>query len=287
MANKKTILDEKYSPRFMDKNLKKPKVSVIMTVFNAEAYLKEALTSVFDQTFSDFEFIIINDGSTDESSQIIQTHTDPRIIFVNHVENAGTITRLNEGVRLAKGEYIARLDSDDVWSDKDKIAKQVTFLDLHHEYGLLGTLGNAIDKNGSTLYSLNYPLYDKNIRRNILIKNCFLNSSVIFRKELPKRIGVYDKEEKHAEDYGLWLRIGTISKFANLPYNGTSYRITAEGDSLSNNIRSIENCILLIKKYRNNYPSFFWGIIKWNLKLHILKIFNIDTFIKIKKFLKK
>ncbi len=248
---------------------------------------KFAISSVLCQTYQNFELVIVNDGSKDKSADVVREFNDPRIIFIDNKNNAGVIARLNEGLALAKSEYIARLDSDDVWTDKDKLAKQIAFLDSNPEYGLLGTLGTAVNEKATMLYPLNYPTTNEEIRKKLLIKNCFINCSVIFRKNLLKSSGNYRKEDKHAEDYSLWLRLGRISKIANLPDRTVSYRVSAQGDSISNNIRSIQNCILLIKENRKYFPSYFLGLLKWNLKLLILKTIGIRNFTKLKTDLKK
>ena len=266
--------------------MRNPKITVLMPVYNAEAYIGQAIESVLSQTFSDFEFVIVNDGSKDRSADIVRLFADPRIRLIDNKENAGVIARLNEGLALTEGEYIARIDADDVWADKEKLAKQAAFLDMNRDYGMIGTLGTAIGKSGEKLYPLDYPTADAEIRKKALVKNCFINCSVMIRKSILGKSGGYDAAEKHAEDYGLWLRIGSVSKFANLPERMVSYRVTPEGDSLSNNIRSIRNSILLAKKHRRNYPSYLQAMAKWNLKLAILKLIGISKFTDIKKKIK-
>ena len=267
----------------MDKDMKNPKATVLMPAYNAEAYIREAIESVLSQTFSDFEFLIINDGSQDSTADIVRSFHDPRIVFADNKDNAGVIARLNQGLSLALGEYIARIDSDDVWSDREKLAKQIGFLDQNPGYGLLGTLGTAIGKSGEKLFPLDFPLGDADIRKSFLIRNCFINCSAVLRKSLLEKSGGYDPSEKHAEDYGLWLRLGNVSKIANLPESMVCYRVTPEGDSLSNNIRSIRNSIMLAKKHRHSYPSYFAAMAKWHAKLLILRMIGIGRFTELKK----
>src|SRR4051812_15533497 len=114
-----------------------PKISVLLPVYNAEPYLKEAIDSVLQQTFADFELIIINDGSKDRSADIIKSYTDKRILFIDQ-ENIGLSATLNKGIALARGEYIARQDNDDI-SRPERFRKQVTYLDAHPRTMLLGT----------------------------------------------------------------------------------------------------------------------------------------------------
>lgn len=108
-----------------------------MPVYNAQEYIREAIDSILNQTFSDFEFIIINDGSTDNSVEIIKNYNDPRIVLVDNTENKGLVSVLNQGLQLAQGEYIARMDADDI-SLPNRFMEQVNYLDKHPQVGILG-----------------------------------------------------------------------------------------------------------------------------------------------------
>jgi glycosyltransferase involved in cell wall biosynthesis len=124
-----------------------PYVTVLMPVYNTEMYLKEAIDSILNQTFRDFEFIVINDGSTDSTSDIIESYSDPRIIYLQNEKNLGVATSLNKGLSIAKGTYIARMDGDDV-SRCDRLEKQVAFMDANPEIGVCGTWLETIgDRN--------------------------------------------------------------------------------------------------------------------------------------------
>lgn len=116
-----------------------PKVSVVMPAFNAEKYIREAVDSILNQTFTDFEFIIINDGSTDHTKEIILEYDDPRIVLLENEKNSGIVVTLNKGIQFARGEYIARMDSDDI-SLCNRIERQVLFLDSHAHIGLIGSV---------------------------------------------------------------------------------------------------------------------------------------------------
>jgi len=116
----------------------RPKISVIMSVYNGEKYLREAIESILNQTFRDFEFIIINDGSTDKTSEILSSYNDPRIVIINNKRNIGLTKSLNKGLKMVKGEYIARQDADDV-SLPERLERMVNFLDMNRDVGLLGS----------------------------------------------------------------------------------------------------------------------------------------------------
>ena len=129
-----------------------PKISVIMPVLNAELYLKTAIESVLSQTIPDFEFIIINDGSTDKTEEIIKSYQDPRIIYIKNDTNIGLSKSYNLGIRASKGEFIARMDADDI-SFKDRFESQLEFLEAHQEVGVVGGGVILIDESGKEFAS--------------------------------------------------------------------------------------------------------------------------------------
>ena len=121
-----------------------------MSVYNGEKYLREAIDSILNQTFKDFEFIIVNDGSTDNSLKIIKSYNDPRITIINQ-KNTGLAKALNEGIKIAKGKFIARMDADDI-SEPERFKKEYKFMHVHDECVALGTNAIIIDENGNNLY---------------------------------------------------------------------------------------------------------------------------------------
>lgn len=126
-------------------------VSVVMTAYNEEHYITQSINSILKQSYRNLELILINDGSTDRTAEIIQSFSDPRIIFINHKENKNQAIRANEGVSLAKGKYIARLDADDI-SLPDRLEKQVKYLEAHTEISILGGQISIWDENSNSLY---------------------------------------------------------------------------------------------------------------------------------------
>ncbi|MDD5050819.1 MAG: glycosyltransferase [Candidatus Pacebacteria bacterium] len=245
----------------------KPKVSVIIATYNRVHYLERAIESVLAQSYRDWEIIIIDDNSTDNTESAVQKYlSDNRIHYIRHPKNIHILETRTEGVTKAQGEYIAMLDDDDFWNDTGKLKKQVAFLESHGDYNLIGTNAYAIDENEKVLFSLRYPLSDKSLRNRILIKNGFLNSSVLFRKNIAIECGLYDKNEKYVEDYGLWLRMGQKGKFANLPDFAVKYRINNSGITKTKNIEQIRNSFLVVKKNKKYYPGFSLALLKWKLR---------------------
>ena len=206
-----------------------PMVSVVMSVYNGSHFLGDAINSVLAQTYTDLEFIIVDDGSTDDSVTIISgfAERDHRIVFIKK-ENTGLTRSLNTGLQIAKGEFIARIDSDDIWYP-DKLAIQIGFFQREFEYHLLGTAYNEIDTNGSVISeNQRLPILASNdiIKKEIVKFNPFFHSSVVFRRSVLSIVGLYNEEFIYAQDYELWIRIISKFKVANLPYILASKRFS-------------------------------------------------------------
>ncbi len=194
-----------------------PKVTVLMAVYNGERYLREAMESVLCQTFQDFQFLIINDGSTDKTRDLILSYDNARITLVDNEHNVGQTRSLNRGLELAAGELIARQDADDV-SEPERLAKQVAFLDRHLEVALLGTWYKEIDVHGSVIGKKKLPCDATDIRWSLLFFCPFVHSSVMFRRSVvSERIGFYNEALAYSQDYELWHRIARLLPVANLP----------------------------------------------------------------------
>ena len=190
-----------------------PKISVIMSVYNGEKYLREAIESIFNQTFTDFEFIIVNDGSADGSLDIIRSYDDDRIRLIDNEQNIGLTKSLNKALRFAEGEYIARQDADDV-SLPNRLERQVNYLEKHPETAVLGTSVYLINENGKTIaktIALARPTL-KDLHKG----NQFTHGSVIFKKHVIAELGGYNESLKYVQDYELWLRIAKNYRIGNL-----------------------------------------------------------------------
>lgn len=218
----------------------KPKVSVLMPVYNGEKYLREAIDSILGQTYRHYEFIIINDGSTDDSVKIIHEYSDERIRLVHNEKNIGLPATLNKGIELATGEYIARMDSDDI-SLPTRLEKQVKFMDDHPEVGVCGTwiryIGVPRRPWRSTVYK--YPTKPRDIKSRALFDSSFAHPSVIMRSSLLEKFQLrYDTEHLNAEDYGLWQKCGFCFPLANIPEVLLLYRVNPT--SITNSNRDVE-----------------------------------------------
>jgi glycosyltransferase involved in cell wall biosynthesis len=197
--------------------VKEPKVSVVMSVHNEERYVSKAIQSILEQTFSDFEFIIIDDGSAGRTTEILGGYQqeDTRIMALRHQLKKGLAQSLNEGIRMARGRYIARMDADDI-SLPTRLEKQVAFLDMHPEVGLVGTLCYEVDEKDAIVRKWVLPSSPSDVRKALLDLNPLVHSSVMIRKEVFDDIGYYNETLQYSQDYELWLRIARQYEIANL-----------------------------------------------------------------------
>lgn len=208
-----------------------PKVSVIMSVYNDERFIHDAVESILRQTFQDFEFIIINDGSTDRTYEILSSFKDERIRVFNQ-ENRGLTFSLNRCLSLARGEYIARMDGDDI-SMPERFSREISFLEEKPSIGLVGTFAYRIDTQGRKIGLSTYKTEPKEIRENLWIDCPFCHTSVMFRKSCIDKIGGYRERVGPAEDLDLWFRITEHFDGANIPEALHSFRIDPSGITLS------------------------------------------------------
>lgn len=181
-----------------------PKLSVIMSVYNGEKFISEAIESILDQTFTDFEFIIVDDGSTDATPKILQTFSkkDSRIkVLPQH--NQGLTKSLNRGIGIANGTYIARMDADDV-SLPNRLASEISILDSNPQIKCVGTNAIIINENGKSIKKI---IADENKIQNLYKRNCLIHGSLVFKKEALQKIGGYDEHIRFAQDYDLLLRL--------------------------------------------------------------------------------
>jgi len=194
---------------------KYPYISVILSVYNAELYLAESIQSILNQSYRDFELLILNDGSTDRSEQIILSFNDPRIRYFKTESNKGLIFQLNKGILNAKGKYVARMDADDISSAK-RFEKQITFLEENPAIKLVGSCAEVIDEKGkATGRIIDVPKTFEAIKAGILFQCPFIHSSVMGSAEVFKKFG-YSDEFPIAEDYFLWSQITKVYRTANL-----------------------------------------------------------------------
>ena len=216
-----------------------PLVTVLMPVYNGEKYLKEAIESILNQTFRDFEFLIIDDGSADKSAEIIKSFNDARIRLERNETNLGLIKTLNKRLGLAKGKYIARMDCDDISLPK-RLSVQVNFMEKHPEIGVCGSWVKIIGLKQE--FVNRYPQNHEEARAYLLFNTPLAHPSVIIRKDVMEKHELeYDENYKHAEDYELWSRIINYAKVSNIPKVLLHYRMHDASVSKKNSSEQTEN----------------------------------------------
>jgi glycosyltransferase involved in cell wall biosynthesis len=192
-----------------------PKVTVIMTTYNSESYLRMALDSLLNQRFSDFEVVIVDDNSQDATIPIIDSYCDNRIVLINNSKKRGIGYARKIALENARGEYIAILDSDDI-AYKDRLQVQVTFLNEHPDIHLIGSAYEIIDEVGNLKHTARVRAEPLINRWLLLFQDCIANSTAMFRKEFALEVGGYDEQLCTGEDFDLWIRFAAFGRIAQL-----------------------------------------------------------------------
>lgn len=239
-----------------------PRLSVVMSVYNGERYLREAIDSILSQTFEDYEFIIIDDGSTDGTKPILAEYAarDRRIVLTRNETNVGLTHSLNKGLALARGQYVARMDADDI-SLPDRFARQVAFLDEHPAIGVAGTWFQLMDAQGQLVP----PVYEPPALPGFVgwclyFYNPIAHPSVVMRREVVLRVGGYDPALARSQDHDLWCRLRGLTKLANveamllyLRKHDSNISILQCEEGLRNSIRSLK--ALMARTLRRAVPA--------------------------------
>lgn len=276
LFDEKVILNNKDSSQ---PNISKPKVSVIMSAYNEEDSIARAIESILNQTYKNFEFIIINDGSTDRTEKIIKEYQnkDKRIHLISK-ENTGLADSLNIGIKNSSGEYIARMDADDI-SDEKRLEIQVEFLDNNPEIALVGSWCYLIDLANNKKIECRPPTSDKEIRRYMQKDNPFIHSSIMMRRSVIEETGGYELI-KGMEDYELWIRIAKNHKVANIPlflitryenrnlYTRHCYKGLNKYDIYARRL----NCQLKAVINFGLFPQTFWYISRTVISMMLYKL---------------
>lgn len=261
---------------------KTPAITVLLPVYNAEKYLAIAIESILHQTFTDFEFLIIDDCSTDSSWDIIQKYSkqDKRIVSLRNEVNLKGCNTLNKGLKLARGKYIARLDNDD-WSYPDRFEKQFDFMESHPEVGIVGGVMELMNEAGNVIGKRTYHLTDGEIRKKLFRYSPFSHPLVMFRKSILDQAGYYNPAYAPADDYDLYFRMGKLSQFANLPDVLLKYRVV-KGSMTQNLTKRMELTTLMVRRLYGNDGVYKSGLLdRFYSTLHYLSIFIIPSKIKI------
>ena len=266
---------------------KKPTITVLLSVYNAENYVGIAIESILKQSFTDFELIAVDDCSTDKSWDIVQQYMkqDSRVIAKRNEVNLGGCKTLNVGLKLAKGKYIARLDNDD-WSYPNRLEKQFDFLEAHPDVGIVGGVMEIMNQHGEVTGKRKYNISDQEIRNKIFRYSPFSHPLVMIRKSILDKVGSYDPAYAPADDYELYFRIGNESQFANLPDVIMRYRVipssitfmqTKKMELATINVRNQYSKnpnynYTLVDKLYNTFQFFSIYIVPSRLKIYLFNL---------------
>jgi len=256
-----------------------PKVSILIATYNRANLLGRAIESVVDQDFKDWELLIADDGSTDDTEKVVRTFssTDARIKYLRG-PHFGRIAKIsNFGLKEAKGEYVAILDDDDHWCDPQKLTKQVKFLDEHKDYVACGGGFIVVDEDQKVKMKFFKPQTDQEIRKNFLIANPMANSTSMFRLVSAKKVGLYDETILQFADWDFWLKLGLKGKLYNFPEYFSYYLMWAKSMSFSKQKETASSALVILPRYKNYYPRY---------KKAIITIFAYNIYVRFPSFIK-
>jgi len=272
-----------------------PTVSVIIPTYNRAHMVGRAIQSVLNQMYKEFELIVVDDGSTDNTEEVVKGFGDERLRYIRLSEKSGgSAVPRNTGLKVARGEYIACLDDDDSWLDRDKLKAQVEFLSNNLDYVLVGTNSIVVDENGRELSRTLFAEKDNEIRNKLLEQNCFFHSSVMYKKSAAMIFSGYSQVKgtrysNYSNDYELWLIMGTLGRLANLSMYGIKHTASPTDISKKSRTSLCIKDIRLIRKYKDEYPNYWRAIrVRWVGVLNILSqvISDLPPFLGLKKLLK-
>jgi len=258
-----------------------PKVTVLMPVYNGEQYLREAIDSILEQTFKDFEFLIINDGSTDRSREIVESYYDPRIRLVHNESNIGLIATLNKGLELARGEYIARMDSDDI-SYSERLEIQVNFMDFHKQIIACGTWAKFINTEGEIVHYGRSPA-GKKMENLFWIPSPIIHPTVMIKRQPLGQLRYNDYQ--YSEDYDFFLNLKAKGKIDNISEYLLSYRQHDKNITSRHRIIQLKNSYDVFTKHiKADFISFdaFLSLILYEFTLNPLIRFYISKRLAVK-----
>jgi glycosyltransferase involved in cell wall biosynthesis len=278
--------------------MKKPVITVLMTVYNGERYLSESIESILCQTYSDFEFVIIDDASIDKSRKIILSFNDPRIKFINNNRNQGQTASLNNGLKISKGKYIARIDQDDI-SHKTRLEIQYNYLEQNPNISIVGSWAYSIDSKGKYRNTIIHPTKNDFIKESISCGCPLSHSSAFFNCERIIAVGGYPNKLSYAMDWGLWIECAIMGyKFSNINKPLVSIRThnkSATSSKELNLIKLSEMCCLLDqgqlienKKSTVNYSIGLKQILYCKMGFYLFRSMKIsDSFYYLKNIIKE
>ena len=254
----------------MDTNIK-PQISIITLTLNRVGFISKAIKSVQNQSFQDWELIVIDNDSKDNTEALVNDFikNDSRIRYYKNLPAQDISKSRNLGLMLSKGKYIAVLDSDDEWIDKEKLQKQFNFLENNPDYVLIGSNIKIVNEKDKFIENTDFKTEDADIRKKILTQNQIPHSSVLYKEDIANKIGGYDNKLSTVEDLDLFLRLGKLGKMKNLKEITTSYTRHSGGISQKRKLEMAWDHFKIVYRNFGKYPN--WIIGASFAKLRILK----------------
>lgn len=232
------------------------KISIVTTIYNGEKYLEQSISSMLNQSYKNFEFIIVNDGSTDNTLQKLQQIDDPRICLITQ-ENQGQTQALIDGIEQASGELVARMDVDD-FSLPDRLMRQVEFMDAHPNVVFCGSRFQELYGDNLSPQRVQFVQTDSEIKNTISCFNPFAHSAVMFRRDAYFKVGGYDKKYIIGMDYDLWVRLMEIGEAYNIDEVLTVVRVHKQSISMrQSRLKTLEGIKIRSRAYSKFGGRFF------------------------------
>ncbi len=246
-----------------------PKISIITITRNRAGFIAHAIESVQKQSFTDWELLVLDDDSNDQTKAIVEAHIakDSRIKYYKNSPALGISKNRNHGLSKAQGDYIAVLDSDDKWIDENKLQKQFDFLESHPDYALISSNIKIVDEKDNFIKNTDFKTDDDDIREEILINNQIPHSAVMYRKSLALKVDGYDEKLSCVEDLDLFLKLGKLGEMKNLKEITTSYTRHSDGISQKRSLSMAWNHLNIVVENFGKYPNSSVAFIVANLRV--------------------
>jgi glycosyltransferase involved in cell wall biosynthesis len=202
--------------------------------------------------------VIADDGSTDDTPRVVEEwrQRESRIVYLRNPINQGTSKNYNTGLRIARGDYVAMIDDDDPWCDKEKLTKEVAFLDSDPDHVGCGGGVIVIDEHGNERYRYLKPETDAAIRKRMLFSNPMANSTTMFRRAVGQKVGWYDETSRYSGDRDFWLKVGLQGRLYNFPEYFCYYTMSGENTSITKLRPHLKASLRVMKRYKGEYPGY-------------------------------
>lgn len=264
------------------------KVSVNIVTRNRAGYLRRAIESVLMQDYKDLELVVVDDGSSDGTWEVIESYKKQiELKAFCFSKNVGVVRARQKALDISTGELVAVLDDDDEWISKSKVSMQVDRFLKNSKLVLVGCYGELVDDLTGKIYYWQPPITDKDIRQQMLLRNSFMHPAMMFKKDKALAAGGYAENIRYSEDYALVLKLGLMGEMEVVPEFLIRFRLNHQGLTSLNNLKQIITGIVLIWKYRRDYPNILMALPKWSLHCLFVFLFGSQAWFKFTKWKNK